>query len=58
LTANVYGWQMGEGITEQIIGRWLSQGGEDVIKLANKGIGRMEMVRMSAAFCVSYQTGL
>ena len=25
-TANVYGWKMGEGITEQIIGRWLAQG--------------------------------
>jgi aryl-alcohol dehydrogenase-like predicted oxidoreductase len=26
-TANVYGWKLGEGITEQIIGRWLAQGG-------------------------------
>ena len=26
-TANVYGWKTGEGITEQIIGRWLTQGG-------------------------------
>jgi NDP-hexose 2,3-enoyl reductase len=26
-TANVYGRQKGEGITEKIIGRWLSQGG-------------------------------
>ena len=25
-TANVYGWQQGEGITEQIIGRWFAQG--------------------------------
>jgi aryl-alcohol dehydrogenase-like predicted oxidoreductase len=25
-TANVYGWKMGEGITEQIIGRWFRQG--------------------------------
>ena len=25
-TANVYGWQKGEGITEQIIGRWFAQG--------------------------------
>ena len=23
-TANVYGWEIGEGITKQIIGRWLS----------------------------------
>ena len=26
-TANVYGWQKGEGITEQIVGRWFGQGG-------------------------------
>lgn len=26
-TANVYGWKLGEGITEQIIGRWFAQGG-------------------------------
>lgn len=26
-TANNYGWALGEGITEQIIGRWLAQGG-------------------------------
>ena len=26
-TANVYGWQKGEGITEQIVGRWFAQGG-------------------------------
>jgi aryl-alcohol dehydrogenase-like predicted oxidoreductase len=25
-TANVYGWKLGEGVTEQIIGRWLAQG--------------------------------
>jgi aryl-alcohol dehydrogenase-like predicted oxidoreductase len=25
-TANVYGWKKGEGVTEQIIGRWLAQG--------------------------------
>jgi aryl-alcohol dehydrogenase-like predicted oxidoreductase len=27
-TANVYGWKKGEGVTEQIIGRWFAQGGE------------------------------
>jgi aryl-alcohol dehydrogenase-like predicted oxidoreductase len=27
-TANVYGWKKGEGITEQIIGRWFALGGE------------------------------
>ncbi|GAA0978634.1 aldo/keto reductase [Acrocarpospora macrocephala] len=26
-TANVYGWKMGEGVTEQIVGRWFAQGG-------------------------------
>jgi len=26
-TANVYGGKLGEGITEQIVGRWLAQGG-------------------------------
>ncbi|MCC6484409.1 MAG: aldo/keto reductase [Armatimonadetes bacterium] len=26
-TANVYGWALGEGITEQIIGRWFAKGG-------------------------------
>jgi aryl-alcohol dehydrogenase-like predicted oxidoreductase len=25
-TANVYGWKTGEGVTEQIIGRWFAQG--------------------------------
>ncbi len=27
-TADVYGWKKGEGVTEQIIGRWFSQGGK------------------------------
>jgi len=26
-SANVYGWKTGEGVTEQIIGRWFAQGG-------------------------------
>jgi aryl-alcohol dehydrogenase-like predicted oxidoreductase len=26
-TANVYGWKKGEGLTEQIVGRWWKQGG-------------------------------
>ena len=26
-TADVYGWKKGEGLTEQIIGRWFAQGG-------------------------------
>ncbi len=26
-SANVYGWKQGEGVTEQIVGRWFAQGG-------------------------------
>jgi aryl-alcohol dehydrogenase-like predicted oxidoreductase len=42
-TANVYGWEMGEGITEKIIGRWFAQGGgrRDQVVLATKVYGRM-----------------
>jgi NDP-hexose 2,3-enoyl reductase len=42
-TANVYGWQTGEGITEQIIGRWFAQGGgrREKVVLATKVYGRM-----------------
>lgn len=42
-TANVYGWKTGEGVTEQIIGRWLAQGGgrRDKIVLATKVYGVM-----------------
>jgi aryl-alcohol dehydrogenase-like predicted oxidoreductase len=42
-TANVYGWKLGVGITENIIGRWLAQGGErrEQIVLATKVFGRM-----------------
>jgi NDP-hexose 2,3-enoyl reductase len=42
-TANVYGWRTGEGITEQIIGRWLAQGGgrRDKVVLATKVYGKM-----------------
>src|SRR3954468_18498649 len=37
-TANVYGQKKGEGVTEQIIGRWLAQGGgrRDRVVLATK----------------------
>lgn len=37
-TANNYGWKVGEGITEQIVGRWLAQGGgrREKIVLATK----------------------
>ena len=42
-TANVYGWRTGEGVTEQIIGRWLAQGGgrREKIVLATKVYGKM-----------------
>src|SRR5881394_470852 len=42
-TANVYGWKLGEGITEQIIGRWLAQGGRrrEQIVLATKVYNKM-----------------
>lgn len=42
-TANVYGWKLGEGWTEQIVGRWLKQGKgrRDKVVLATKVFGRM-----------------
>ena len=42
-TANVYGWQMGEGLTEQIIGRWFASGGgrRERTVLATKLYGSM-----------------
>jgi aryl-alcohol dehydrogenase-like predicted oxidoreductase len=42
-TANVYGWKQGEGITENIIGRWTAQGGKrrERIVLATKVYGNM-----------------
>jgi aryl-alcohol dehydrogenase-like predicted oxidoreductase len=37
-TADVYGWETGEGITEQILGRWFAQGGgrREKVVLATK----------------------
>jgi len=42
-TANVYGWKTGEGVTEQIVGRWLAQDGtrRNRIVLATKVYGKM-----------------
>jgi aryl-alcohol dehydrogenase-like predicted oxidoreductase len=42
-TANVYGWKTGEGITEQIIGRWFAQGGgrREKVVIATKVYGKM-----------------
>ena len=42
-TANVYGWKLGEGITEQIVGRWFAQGGgrREKTVIATKVYNRM-----------------
>ncbi len=42
-SANVYGWKVGEGVTEQIVGRWLAQGEgrREKVVLATKVYGRM-----------------
>ncbi len=42
-TANVYGWETGEGVTEQIVGRWFAQGAgrREKVVLATKVYGRM-----------------
>ncbi|GAA1631256.1 aldo/keto reductase [Nonomuraea maheshkhaliensis] len=42
-TSDVYGWRFGEGLTEQIIGRWLATGGgrRERTVLATKLYGRM-----------------
>lgn len=42
-TADVYGWVRGEGITEQILGRWFAQGGgrREKVVLATKVYGEM-----------------
>jgi len=42
-TANVYGWKKGEGVTEQIVGRWWAQGGgrREKVVLATKVYGGM-----------------
>jgi len=42
-TANVYGRKLGEGVTEQIIGRWFAQGSgrREKTVIATKVYGRM-----------------
>ncbi|MFN8482517.1 MAG: aldo/keto reductase [Anaerolineae bacterium] len=42
-TANAYGWKLGEGVTEQIIGRWWKQGGgrREKVVLATKVYAKM-----------------
>lgn len=42
-TANVYGWKIGEGVTEQIVGRWFAQGAgrREKVVVATKVYGKM-----------------
>jgi len=42
-TANVYGWKIGEGVTERIIGNWFAQGGgrREKTVIATKVYGKM-----------------
>ena len=42
-TANVYGWKKGEGVTENIVGRWFAQGGgrREKVVIATKVYGVM-----------------
>jgi aryl-alcohol dehydrogenase-like predicted oxidoreductase len=42
-TANTYGWKLGQGVTEQILGRWFAQGGgrREKVVLATKVFGHM-----------------
>jgi aryl-alcohol dehydrogenase-like predicted oxidoreductase len=42
-TANVYGWKIGEGVTEKIVGRWFAQGGgrREKVVIATKVYGKM-----------------
>lgn len=42
-TANTYGWKLGEGWTEQIVGRWFAQGSgrREKVVLATKVFGHM-----------------
>ena len=44
-TADVYGWKKGEGVTEQIIGRWFAQGGgrREKTIIATKVFGDMDV---------------
>src|SRR2546428_9838786 len=56
-TADVYGWQKGEGVTEQILGRWFAQGGNrrERVVLATKVYTDMER---DSAPDVNWQRGL
>jgi aryl-alcohol dehydrogenase-like predicted oxidoreductase len=43
-SANVYGWRKGEGVTEQIVGRWFAKGGgrREKVVIATKLYGSMD----------------
>ncbi len=45
-TADVYGWKKGEGVTEQIIGRWWAQGDSrrEKVIVATKVFGDMDFI--------------
>ncbi len=60
-TANVYGWKLGEGWTEQIVGRWFAQGGGRRAKtvLATKVYGKMgEWPNQSRLSALSIRQGV
>jgi NDP-hexose C3-ketoreductase / dTDP-4-oxo-2-deoxy-alpha-D-pentos-2-ene 2,3-reductase len=42
-SANVYGWRKGEGVTEQLVGRWFARGGgrREKVVIATKVYGSM-----------------
>ncbi len=44
-TADVYGWKRGQGVTEQIVGRWFAQGGgrRQRVVIATKIFGDMDL---------------
>jgi aryl-alcohol dehydrogenase-like predicted oxidoreductase len=48
-TANVYGWKQGEGVTENIIGRWFAQdtARREKVVLATKVYGEMNLTGQS-----------
>jgi aryl-alcohol dehydrogenase-like predicted oxidoreductase len=48
-TADVYGWKAGEGVTEQIVGRWWAQGGgrREKVVIATKVYGEMNLTGQS-----------
>jgi aryl-alcohol dehydrogenase-like predicted oxidoreductase len=55
-TADIYGWRLGEGVTEHIIGRWLAQGGgrRELIVLATKVYGKMGEGPNDARLCARH----